>query len=81
MIFYEPNQIKYSNYAEWKMRKRNITKFEVEQVLADPDNAYPPTPGSPPTRKVYDKNLSTGRLRVVFEPTDGEVLVINALVL
>lgn len=70
----------YVLHATEQMRKRGISKEEVEAVLANPQIVHEGNspPGRPP-RKVYRSTVGGRRLKVVVQEADQKVITVAAV--
>lgn len=67
-------KVEYTDYAEVKIRKRNLSKTQIENVLKNPDKIIESDEGRKIAQKVVGKYL----LRVVFEDSGNAYKVITA---
>jgi hypothetical protein len=64
--------VRFKSHALKQMAKRNISRQEVEAVLADHDASYP---SGTSDRHCYVKTINGRRIQVVVEPYDHELVV------
>jgi hypothetical protein len=74
-VDYTLRPIRYTNYARARMRQRYIRPDDVWWVL---ENHESDRPGQTATRRELVGTPGMRRILVVIEPSDTEVLVINA---
>lgn len=63
---------KFSDYSLWRMRRRGISREEVDLVLRDPDVTYP---SGTSNRHCYVREIGERCIKVVVEPADHEQVV------
>ena len=67
-------KIEYTGYAEMKIRKRGLSKEQIENAIKNPDKILEGEEG----RKIAQKSISGYLLRVVFEHHGNTYKVITA---
>ena len=74
-VDYTLRPVRYTNYARWRMAQRFIRADDVWWVL---ENHESDRPGQTATRRELVGAPGMRRILVVIEPSDAEVVVINA---
>jgi len=67
-------KIEYTDYAEVKIKKRELSKVQIESVLKSPDKLTEGSEG----RRIAQKTIGKYILRVVFEQNGNAYKVITA---
>lgn len=70
-------EIKFSNYAEFQLKQRNINREDAVKALKFPDQVVPGKKGRKIAQKKFAKGELDGLLRVIYEEKANIISVIT----